>query len=991
MNHAMTSKTAHDRDHRGNIGFASKHKRGENGDKWFVVPAFAGMKRLKRLKNTTLPPQGGTTSAARRLLWLSLMVVAILGTQSDRARGQDVIPPKPLGVTISASLGPPFGVAVIDYPLGTPQPGPTHLPLDVRDPAKRIFFPFGEDLTVPLLRPSERPVPRPGRGRLLGRVRNLLQEITREDQPKFQTVARRVTFLFVGDTPMSVELSESGNTLGRFDVVPKSDPLQHTQTMKRWWQGYTDAAKRQMDSADYPTSVEAYLVAMLSGRLQLPLPTWYTLSSQDTDHLVEPLKLMTGSPKIARSVFRHQAAGLNTDSQAASVPIPSPPTWGREYTKTNHDVGAKPVEIEPIARKVPVECFYIRYGSFENYLWFLDLTEEYGGDLSSMVSLRSVESNNAKRMEEQLSIKTTEMSRLFGPKVIADQAIIGRDLSFGEGASIGVLFQAKNAFLLRTSLRNDRSKRAQGDDAVTLQEIRIDDHPVTFLSSADNRVRSFMAESDDGFFLISNSRTIVKRFFEVGAEENAKEGAPDHSGRSLADSASFQLARQLMPLERNDTLFAYFSPQMLRGLISPKSLIELRRRLAAKSEISMVHLAQYAARQEGVLSRPGETMGIEGLRSAGFLPVSFGVRPDGSGIVEVGENVMDTLRGDRGTFLPIADVTIDQVTPEEAAWYSRIAQEYSRRFSTIDPIMVGVQRQPVDPATGMEQVSIHAEIAPLRIEKYGEWARFLGPPTRVAMQFPPDDIVTVQAHVASEQLGPPTHLFAAIKDTTPPQPEDFDGILNIYRSLKSIPGYLGAWPQPGTLDRLPLGLGRGQPVGPGMSRLVGGLYRYSDGSYSILSFWPDLLKNCLRFLNSVDVPHEAQVRIQIDSLAGSQIEGWVNEQLYLRSRTGSVAGANFLSMLQRQLGISAEEAEQAAARIGGANLQCALGGKYQHSPPTQRWISTAWGATKAPYRPPVGYTSPVLGWFRGGQASLTQYVDRLVVDATIRIQRTEKH
>ena len=124
----------------------------------------------------------------------------------------------------------------------------------------------------------------------------------------------------------------------------------------------------------------------------------------------------------------------------------------------------------------------------------------------------------------------------------------------------------------------------------------------------------------------------------------------------------------------------------------------------------------------------------------------------------------------------------------------------------------------------------------------GKIAQQLGPPTNVSLRFAPDDIVALQAHVASPQLGPPTHLFAGVKDSVPPEPEDFEGILNIYRSLREIPGYLGAWPQPGTLDRLPLGLGVGQPVGGGISRLIGGLYRYTDGKFSILSFQRDVME-----------------------------------------------------------------------------------------------------------------------------------------------------
>jgi hypothetical protein len=634
--------------------------------------------------------------------------------------------------------------------------------------------------------------------------------------------------------------------------------------------------------------------------------------------------------------------------------------------------------VEPMATRVPPECFYIRYGSFENYLWFLNLSEEYGGDISTMVSLRGIKNESTARVERQLNVKATAMSRMLGPSVIEDQAIIGRDLFVADGASIGVLFKAKNAFLLRTSLDNDRSTLAAADDSVTLEAIQIAGKKASFLSSADNRVRSYLVE-DDGYFLVTNSLTIASRFLEVG-----------QSGQSLAATSSFVLARQLMPLEREDTIFAYFSPEMLRGLVSPRYLIELRRRLSAKAEIALTHLGRYAARQEDMATRGAANsapIGIAELTDAGFLPRGFGSRPDGSGTIEVGESVMDTRRGARGTFLPIADVEISAVTADEAAWYGRIAAEYSARFPTFDPIMVGLSRTPVDAGTGVERVMVHAEIAPWGAEKYGKWSQQLGPPTRLAMQFAPDDIIAVQAHVASQQLGPPTHLFAAIKDSVPPQPDDFEGLLNIYRSLKAIPGYLGAWPQPGALDRLPLGLGIGTPVGPGMNRLIGGLYRYNDGSFSILSFWPDVLEASLPFLEAVDVDDPAQVRATCGNLQGSRLQSWVNGLLYQRARESSVAGASFLSLLTRQLGVAPEESLAAAEKVLGADLQCALTGDYQYSPASRRWISTTWNNDLPAGVPPVDYVAPAMKWFRGGSATLTQHADRIVVDATVDVAR----
>ncbi|MGB7329514.1 MAG: hypothetical protein WBD31_31840, partial [Rubripirellula sp.] len=742
--------------------------------------------------------------------------------------------------------------------------------------------------------------------------------------------------------------------------------------------GYTASVKNQIDAADYPAWVEEYLIAMLSRRTRSPLPAWYNNASNDEDGLTDAMKLIAGASGVSEAVFRRSAVGFLDISgrplPEATLPLPAPPRWAPLYD----DPTVADVPVEPMATHVPPECFYIRYGSFENYLWFADLSTEYGGDVSSMVTLRGIEVDTNEKIQSQLNLKMNQLSRLLGPTVIADQAIIGRDLFVNDGATLGVMLQAKNAFLLKTSLANDRSALTRSDDEVTLKDVTVDGQTVSLLSTPDNRVRSFMVQDGD-FFLLTNSKALVSRFLEVSRTQ-----------QSLAATPSFQLARRLMPLDRDDTLFAYFSPEMFRGLVSPSYLIELRRRVSANAEVAMMHLADSAGKQESRVTG-ASINGVDDLIDAGFLPAGFGARPDGSGAINVGEQVMDTRRGRRGSFLPIADSEIDAVTPDESAWYRRIANEYETRFPTIDPIMVGLHRESI-PASApgseaVERISVHAEIAPLVPEKYGKYAKYLGPPTNVAMQFADDDIIAVQAHVASEELGPPTHLFAAVKDSLPPDPDQFDGLLNIYRSLRGIPGYLGAWPQPGMLDRLPLGIGRGQPVGPGINRLIGGIYRYTDGQFSVLSFQPDVLQQALPNLAAIDVPDAAQVRARAGNLKGSQIEGWVNRQLYDRARQSSVAGASLLSLVTRQLGVAPERAEAEVQRILGVKLQCPLGGQYEYSQVSHRWISTAWQGEVAPAFAPVDYVAPPMKWFRGASATVTQYADRLVVDSVMDVAR----
>ncbi|TWT65514.1 hypothetical protein [Crateriforma conspicua] len=870
-------------------------------------------------------------------------------------------------ILATAIPGSPFGVATVEIPLPVPVVGEPLPPLTVDEASGRVFYPIAEDTRVDTaVRPSDRPLPPQGRGRLLGRLGNLIREIASDEEPLQQTVARRVTFLFKGDGPLVITLADSRGSIGTYDIVPTPDPATHAAMLNQWWSVYTDAAKRQIDSADYPTYVEDYLVAMLAGRLNLPLPDWYLAEDDSEAALTDTLKLIGGATDVAQRIYREAAAGMRDTTGGEDQTLPAPPAW----LPPNVPPGTDDVPTEPIADRVPPECFYIRYGSFANYLWFRDLSEEYGGDLSRMITLSGIQQLGSLQLEKQLHLQTNELSRMLGPTVIKDQALVGRDLFLGDGATMGVLFEPVNAFLLRTSINQDRTSLAASDDAVTLTDVDIAGQKATVLRSADNQIRSFMVEFD-GYIFVTNSETLARRFVEVGK-----------SGDSLAQTPSFRFARQLMPLTRNDTIFAYFSPAMLQGLVAPDNMIELRRRMHAESDIALVHVARLAAAAEGSPARS-----IAQLTDAGYLPAGFSKRADGSSVFEIGDDIMDTRRGARGYFLPIADASVDKVTAEEARWYERIADDYSTRFRQLDPIMAGIQRTKLEDGSGNERLTAHVEIAPWSPEKYGTIAQQLGPPTNVAMDFAPDDIVAVQAHVASELLGPPTHLFVGIKDSIPPQPDDFDGLIATYRALKSLPAYLGAWPQPGALDRLPLGLGRGVPVSPGMSRLIGGVYRYTGGGFSVLSFYPDLLQASLPHMGAIEVDDRAQVRAHIGDLSESLLKHWVNDQLYQRAAVGSQSGANFLNLLSRQLRVAPEQAKPSAELILGGPLQCPLGGRYEHSPTHHQWVSTRWSNRSAADTMPDDYVAPIMQWFRGADAKLTQYDDRVVVDAVVDVAR----
>ncbi|WP_164104270.1 hypothetical protein [Candidatus Laterigemmans baculatus] len=886
-------------------------------------------------------------------------------------------------ISVLAIAGEPFGVARVRLPSQSGESGAAHQSVSVTDAEGRVYYPATRSLTEtrrsgpPLVDiPPGRGV---GEGRLLGRITNAVRLLQSEEVER--TVAHDVWFLFRGSEPFTAVLGDAHRT--RVTITPQAgsargggaplgggavrggDP--HRTALLDWWSVYTESVARNIRNGDYPPLVETYLAAMLSGRLALPLPEELQADAgEEATSIATTLELVAGTEQMRNRVLERVAQGDTERDASADLPVPAPPQWQLPPPPIVSDVA-----VEPIASRVPADCFYLRFGSFTNYLWFRDLSNQYGGDITRMVTLRGFDYGATRRTEARLVLKATELSRVMGPTVVDDMAFVGSDMFLTEGPSIGVLMKAKNVFLLGTSLRNDRNQAARTIPGATMRDVEIDGKTVSFLSTPDNRVRSFMV-NDGEYFFVSTSETLVRQFLETG-----------RGGASLADNEQFRYARELMPSETDYTMFAFFSTGFLQGLVSPQYQIELRRRLYATADIALVQLAQTAAAGEG--QRLTE---IDALIAAGFLPAGIGRRPDGSGPIVAGAEVIDSRRGSRGSFLPIADVEVTGVTPEEAAWYAERADFYSRQWQQMDPIIAGLRRVEVPGAAGWERLEIHTEVAPLVPEKYGWIAEQLGPPTRVAIRFAPDDIAAIQAHVVSDQMGgsiPPHHLFAAIKDTLPPNPAEIEGLLDKYRALKSLAAYVGGWPQPGIVDQLPLGLGNGRPVGPGMSRLIGGVYRYQGGGFSILSFMPDVIHASLPYLAAAEAVEPAQVRLHVDNLQGTQLEQWVSEQLYARNYQTSLAGARLLDSLTQQLKVDQDAAAEVAATLLDAELQCPLGGEYvlRSDGGATRWVSTAWADASSPEVMPAGYTPPLLRWFRGTAARLTQYDARLVLDAVV--------
>ena len=778
-----------------------------------------------------------------------------------------------------------------------------------------------------------------------------------------------VWFLFRGDQPLELVLDGACRATETVSVEYTRDKKFH-RMMKNWWREFNDVSEWQEEWGDYPPLIETYIKSMLSQRLNLP---YETKRRKNNDPLTKTLELIFDVESLRSQAIKDSMFGRG-DMGPATHPLPSGVFW----QDSGLDAGAyQDVALEDFAHCIPEECFYLRFGTWENQIWLNRLMDEFGGDLGRMISLRGYKSRVQSKFLNQLAIQSTEFDRLFGGNLISDVAVIGNDMFFEDGSAVGVLLRAKNSKSLKSNLSGKRKKfaRDHADLGCALDDVDIDGTAVQFLRTPDNRYRSFYVVKGDNH-LVTSSLSLARRFIEASSGH-----------RSLAKSAEFRYARNEMPLEREDTVFIFLPSKLLQNLLGPQYQIELARRNRAITDMQIAELAGMAAQNEG-FDISNKSVLIEN----GFLPKQFGQRPDGSQLTRQQDYWVDSVRGRRGFFVPIPDVELAGVTQQELDWYAERRQFLNENLSQLDPMFIGIRRY--KHKNNIERIVYDSRVAPFGQEKYGWLFSMLGEPMTHRIQGSPEDIISFQASLRGGSVSrriPDHQIFGAIQndDSLVPTLES-NTLFRTLELARSVPGYIGSWPPAGYLNWLPKLGGKPDQYGFTYSRLLG-LWRLQWSDFSAISFDQNRLAALQRNIQVKPAERPAQVRIDIGDLGNCKLREWANVQNFRRSWETSIANMRLVNMLAQQFNLDSKDARAASEDLLDVELVCSLGGNYeltQTSPGRSVWHSTAWPDFSNPQLP-ADYVSPLLKWFRGFQLELVQTPTHFSTHGYLDIERSE--
>ncbi|MCA9061364.1 MAG: hypothetical protein KDA85_22775, partial [Planctomycetaceae bacterium] len=406
-----------------------------------------------------------------------------------------------------------------------------------------------------------------------------------------------------------------------------------------------------------------------------------------------------------------------------------------------------------------------------------------------------------------------------------------------------------------------------------------------------------------------------------------------------------------------DNVFVYLSDLFFRRFVDPAFRIEMTRRAAAEAEMELVELARAAALMEG---QPHDS--LEQLISGGFLPADFGARTDGTSVVLRDGRVVDTVRGARGVFLPVADVPVEKVTVSELEGYQNFASQYRRIWQWMDPAVLALRRT-VDDAGEQIVGDLHVYPYPRREMGFLDMLQIQKTTTKLAPI--PGTLLVAEAHVLGGQP-----MVAGISDFVPSLVLK-DGVLegNRIDGVHS-PFFFGGRGKQFLLQIL--GVPSSADVSEGEIRDLKEQKDHSvrhllqTNEFRLGSFGRDALLPLVGNLKLMEAERPAELRIHVGDLAKAKVAPGFHAAIWQEANRITDGHLVLLNRLVTQLHASPDEALELAERILNARPAPLLGDRYG----AQRTF--AGGRVVTTSRASVDdFRSPFLQRFRGGEFELT--------------------
>lgn len=503
----------------------------------------------------------------------------------------------------------------------------------------------------------------------------LLYPLAGEKSDKPPTVAN-----LIRSAPMAEATIELDFDKAQVVPLPKVDPDDqhiHPDDLRSQWALHQGAHFAALEAQVLEFGFYGFAREATGRKYGVVAAPWVRRLTGDPEHRL--YEITTGADAIAETLQLHRM--LQPEARPAAertvaitdvpgVTVPEQP-WDRLLAGKNP-------EIEPIAKLIPHDNYYLAFKSIKKFIEFGDWLDEWGTSAIRVYEVKSQDRQLRQRYEKQLCLKSTALGKALGPLVVKSVAVTGHDPYVREGTDVTVIFHVTDKALFLAAV-DGFIKEARKEHGQRLHEGTKEYHgtKIEHFVTDLREVSLHRATLGDGEFVVySNSPVGVRRVIDA------------HQGRSkrLADASDFRHLRTVFPLgDKEEDGIVFLPDAFIRQLTGPASRIKEKRRLEALISLHMVtNAAIFCAWETGKL--PADHKAV--LAGAGLRPTDVPI-PEGKAVYWDADRQL-AISDAYNTLhfaTPLIELPIDKVTATEAQQYGSFRTEYEKLWRMyFDPI-----------------------------------------------------------------------------------------------------------------------------------------------------------------------------------------------------------------------------------------------------------------------------------------------------------------
>jgi hypothetical protein len=411
-------------------------------------------------------------------------------------------------------------------------------------------------------------------------------------------------------------------------------------------------------------------------------------------------------------------------------------------------LGDKKPDIEPLAKMVPDDYFFVEFRSVSKLLELADSGDLWTMHLSHQASKDARSQQIGERLRKQLVIESNKVLRPLYDTVVEDVALTGSDLFFGEGSDVTMIFRLKKPDLFKSRMEGfiTKAEKERKDAKKTNDEYL--GVKYEHLTTPERDLHVFSAYPEANIHVRSNSKAAFFRVLEA-----IKGKTPDGKAVTrLGDTTEFAYIRTLMPHNaKEEDGFIYLSDPFIHHIVGPQLKLTERRRMLCYNHLRMIGHAALLYRTEH--GKPPAS--LDDLVKADCCPGAFNdgdLRCIDSGKYTLSADGMQGVCSHHGHcqhLTPCCDNPMVWASGLEADEYKQFLDEYNRYWQTFfDPIAIRVQVTP-------ERYRLETIVLPLINNSiYQGMAKALGgkPEPLDALPVPKRNIFSIQARFDKKAL-----------------------------------------------------------------------------------------------------------------------------------------------------------------------------------------------------------------------------------------------